>query len=233
MKRVLVAACLALCLSACGSTEHTVQVRKSPAAYKTPVRFALSSKVNLVILPPIRGTGNERLGTFTPHGTVDLELSCKGPARSITLVGISRTSPCDGSPVGIGVPGEEGKRMDLVVRVAPGTTWRLAVGEEIPGANLLLVHRKGSGSASLGTFRLRRPAEVSLSCTGKGNLTLDIASQPPTSGVGTFCPQSGLGTTISAADGRRAHFSITAGPKVRWSIAISETPAGTATAARR
>ena len=97
-------------MSACGSTQQTTARQTTSTVAPTPrVGFSLPPAVNHVILPPLSGAGNERLGSFTPDGTVDLELSCKGAAHSIAIVGISRSSPCDGNPVGIGIPRRGGE----------------------------------------------------------------------------------------------------------------------------
>src|SRR5205085_3217203 len=96
---------------------------------KKPKPLALPAAANLVIVPPLRGAGDEQFGTFTASGTVYFEFSCKGKGP-LTLVRIlSHISPCDGSPTEASVPYDAGEKVDLTVQAPPGTTWRLAVGE--------------------------------------------------------------------------------------------------------
>jgi hypothetical protein len=220
---------VALACSACGSTHTQPVTTIKHAVKKAPLPLTLPSAANLVIVPTQNGTGNEKLGTFTASGTVYFEFSCKGEGP-LTIGGIlEHISPCDGSPTGASVPYHTGEPVHLAVRAKPGTTWRLAVGEHVPGATLVLVHRSGTGSESLGTFVMRGHVDAATSCTGRGDFSLGFT---PTSGkavpgIGTVCPQpppaSVLHLYFPAADGRRVQVYVDAAPNAHWTVTLTET----------
>ncbi len=56
-----------------------------------------------------------------------------------------------------------------------------------------LATASGSGSKTVGTFAFRGELSVTLSCTGKGSLDLEIVTSPPASGLGTNCSQTSVG----------------------------------------
>jgi hypothetical protein len=215
--------------SGCGSVQHTTTQSRSTTVPVSPVRLALPPAANLVIVPPVSGTGDERFGTFMASGTVYLEFSCKGKGP-LTFVGILKhISPCDGSATGASVPYDPGNPVHLTVQAPPGTTWRLAVGEHVPGAALVLVHSSGAGNKSFGTFPLRGTIRAVVACKGKGNLELRF--DPPseaTTDFGTVCPEGSGGWSsppLPAGKIRTARIYVDADPKARWTISVTETSA--------
>ena len=212
--------------SACGST-HAVRHSRSTTNVAHVVPLALPPAANLIIIPPQRGAGDEQFGTFTASGTVYFEFSCKGKGP-LTIVGVlQHISPCDGSPTGASVPYNKGERVHVVVQAKPGTTWRLAVGEHVAGATLVLVHSSGVGNKSFGTFELRGTITIATTCKGKGPIDtyFKSTSRKVIPGVGTYCPQTpGSSASFPVPAGvSGAAISVEAGPKVRWTITISET----------
>jgi hypothetical protein len=220
---------VAVCLGACGSTQHAVTLSRTAVISAPKVRLALPSGANLFIVPPVSGTGDAQFGTFTASGTVYFEFSCKGKGP-LTIVGVlSHISPCDGSPTGASVPYHSGERVHLTVQAKPGTTWRLAVGEHVPGAARLLFHRSGVGNKPIGTFVIGgRTLEFNIACKGTGNLTI-LFNQPFPNGIpdeGTVCPTPDevIGTGTPGRKSRTARISVEADPNVRWTISLSSTP---------
>jgi hypothetical protein len=194
-------------------------------------RLALPAAANFVILPPQSGAGNEDMGTFTAAGTVYFEFSCKGKGP-LTLVGIiSHISPCNGSPTGVSIPYHAGERVPLTVRASHRTTWRIAVGEHVPGAELVLVHSSGSGPAhrTFGPFRPRGTITVAYSCTGHGNLDATVMTKSPAHGDGTSQPCISQTLAGSLGPMRPAGtFTIdvhASGKHVQWTVTVRETPA--------
>jgi hypothetical protein len=225
------AAIAVLCCTGCGSTHAAQPTTVSTTHVAKIVRrpLTLPSAASLVIVPPLRGAGNEQFGTFTASGTVYFEFSCKGQGP-LTIAGIlEHISPCDGSPTGAAVPYHAGERVRVAVRAKPGTTWRLAVGEHVPGTARVLVHSSGVGNKSFGTFLLGGTILFDMACKGKGNLDIffDPIAGKPISGEGTVCPEPaslvgslGLGRE---GKGRTARISVYADPNVRWTIRLSAT----------
>lgn len=216
----------ALCCSGCGST-HAVRQSRPTTHVAADAPLALPPAANLVILPTQYGAGDERLGTFTAEGSVYVELSCKGKGRlsGLTIVRVVGIGPCDGSPVDVEVPHEEGKSIQLVVHAKPGTTWRLAVGEHIPGATLVFVHSSGFGNKSFGTFRVRGTITVAISCKGTGNIDVEVTSTSSkhSHGLDTLCPQTpGSSFQPDLSVGRRVQIDVHAPRKVSWTISVSE-----------
>jgi hypothetical protein len=233
---VLLGVVAALGCSGCGSTRHVVTQSRTTVISAPEVRLALPPAANLVIVSPHRGTGDEQFGTFTASGTVYFEFSCKGKGP-LTLVGIlSHISPCDGSPTGAAVPYRRGSRVHLAVKAQPGTTWRLAAGEHVPGTALLLVRSSGVGNKSFGTFHLGRTLSIDWTCKGKGNL--DVQFEPTSGklipGIGTVCPETPAGQSgLTLPASRTARIDIDADPNVRWTISLSTTNGNAATSEQR
>src|SRR5690242_4311012 len=135
MRRNVVGAVLvaivALGCSACGSAKT---VRQTPPPRTTVAKVApvtFGSDLNFVVLPPTHGTGDATLGTFTRGGRYgDIEVQCAGESP-MKVAGLW-TVPCDSNGSG-GTLGFDtvGERINLTVRAKPGTTWWLAVGENI------------------------------------------------------------------------------------------------------
>jgi hypothetical protein len=247
MRRTFTGAVLALVvavgLSACGNA-HTVRsptmtTRTTTVAKVAPVD--LGSDVNFVVLPPMHGAGDETLGTFTTTGSFGyIEAQCTGEG-SMKVAGMW-TVPCSaaGAQLGFDTPGQ---RIHLAVRAKPGTTWWLAIGEHIPSLvrdhrTLVLLHRSGVGSKSLGTFHfhLQGTVRVATSCTGKGQFTVRFTSTAPAyfPDESTYCPENqGVGTSRPPAGARDVDVSVQAGRKASWTLTISETIVGDATSTKR
>ncbi len=221
--------------SACGST-HTVRqstttIRTTTVAKVAPI--SLGSDLNFVILPPIHGAGDDTLGTFTVagrYGYIAAKCTGQGPMKVAGLW----TVPCEPAmgvdELGFDTPGQ---RIHLAVRAKPGTTWWLAVGEHIPRLvrahrTLVLLHRSGVGSKSLGTFHLGARVTIGLTCTGQGAFNVFFRSTPPIrvpAGLETYCPEGNVSERLPAKSG--VGISVETGRKVRWTITISETELAT------
>jgi hypothetical protein len=241
---------VAVGLSACGST-HAVRQSTTTRTTTTAahvVQLTLPHEANLVILPPSNGAGNAQFGTFTASGTVYFKFSCKGKGPLTLADVVEHISPCDSSPTGASVPYHAGERVHLAVRAKPGTTWRLAVGEHVPGTALVLAHRTGAGKASLGarcrhvrpfnsspgsckaslgTFRLHGILHVVTSCTGPGQLIVSVSflSKRPDNTFGDdYCPMNHTVSTFPATD-RSVRVAVTRAPKGTWEVTLRETPA--------
>jgi hypothetical protein len=232
---------VALGCSACGST-HTIRstatTKATHAAQAAPID--LPPGTNFVILPPTHGVGNGSLGTFTVagrYGNIAVQCTGEGPIRVAGLW----TVPCNFTSGQLGFD-TAGKRIHLTVRAKPGTTWWLAAGEHIPALvhrPVVLLHRAGVGSKSLGTFHPNPHGMVKVvtTCKGKGQFNVrptswaqgtyfpwELSYCPAIRNVTTSHPPAGVGgVPISVQAGRKAH----------WTITISETTVGASTSSRR
>ncbi len=230
MQRRLIGAVVALLValgcSACGTTQHRTVRSKTVVVSPPQARFALPSSATLVIVPPQHGAGDEDFGTFTASGTVSFEFSCKGEGPFTLVRILSHISPCDGSPTEASIPYHAGETVHVAVQAKPGTTWRLAVGEHVPGADLVLIHSSGVGNRTFRTFQLRGRISVATSCRGRGNLDVGFnsTSSKVIPGSGTYCPEApGAVASFDVPGGAgSAGVYLDAGPKVRWTLTISE-----------
>jgi hypothetical protein len=230
----LIALVAALACSACGSAKA---VRQTPPPTTTVAKvppISLQPEANLVVLSATHGAGNKNFGTFRPAGTVFLEYTCTG--GRLTIVGFGGPRPCNYGGGSVAISSYEGRSMNLTLRAKPGTTWWFAAGEQILGAKLVhphrtlvLVQRTGSGSKSLGTFRLGGAITVSTSCKGWGSfdVRLDPSSQNGLSGLGTVCPEGRQQFSSAVPKSRPFHIYVVAARRARWTVTVTKSVAVT------
>jgi hypothetical protein len=84
----------------------------------------------------------------------------------------------------------------------------------------------GTGNKTIGTFAFRGKLSLGLSCTGKGNLDVEILASPSIPGLSTICPEIGVGLGKANGPGHGEHrvqIKIDAPARVHWTFTARET----------
>ncbi len=96
-----------------------------------------------------------------------------------------------------------------------------------------IARASGRGSKTIGPFAFHGKVSIRLSCTGRGNLNLEVMSSPSLPGVSTYCPELGdvLGPGPSSGRGDgHAQIKVDVPARVHWTVAVQEIGTRTLTA---
>src|SRR5579859_5178005 len=66
-----------------------------------------------------------------------------------------------------------------------------------------VVQASGTGSKTIGSFAVRGKLSLGVSCTGAGNLGVEIVTSPSMPGFNTSCPETGVGLGPTIGSGHR------------------------------
>ncbi len=94
----------------------------------------------------------------------------------------------------------------------------------------------GTGSENIHPFAFHGKISISLSCTGRGNLDLEIESSPSMPGLGTTCPEAGDQIGPGPGPGRgdgHGRITVAAPARVHWTVVVREFHELTLTAPAR